>query len=123
MTLAAVATSMGIEPTSAQVSADGDLDFRGTLGVAKDAPVGFSRITLTFTIDTPTPDKLPKLLELTDRYCVVAQTLAEIRPDQDDPRRPQGLNTSHERRTEGAPRSRPRDPGVFRSSFFTSSRS
>ena len=80
VTLAAVATSMGIEMTSATVSAEGDLDFRGTLGVAKDAPVGFTQITLTFAIDTPTPDKLPKLLELTDRYCVVAQTLSTSAP-------------------------------------------
>ena len=50
------------------------------LAVAKDAPVGFGQITLTFTIVTPTPDKLPKLLELTDRYCVVAQTLSKSAP-------------------------------------------
>ncbi len=80
VTLAAVATSMGVELTSAEVSAAGDVDFRGTLAVAKDAPVGFGHITLTFTIVTPTPDKLPKLLELTDRYCVVAQTLAKAAP-------------------------------------------
>jgi uncharacterized OsmC-like protein len=80
VTLAAVATSMGIAMTSAVVSAEGDLDFRGTLGVAKDAPVGFTRIAVTFTIDSATRDKLPKLLELTDRYCVVAQTLAHATP-------------------------------------------
>jgi uncharacterized OsmC-like protein len=80
VTLAAVATSMGIVMTSATIAAEGDLDFRGTLGVARDAPVGFTRIALTFAIDTPTPDKLPKLLELTDRYCVVAQTLSHATP-------------------------------------------
>jgi uncharacterized OsmC-like protein len=53
VTLAAVATSMGIELASAMVSAEGDLDFRGTLGVAKDAPVGFTEIRLTFAIDPP----------------------------------------------------------------------
>jgi uncharacterized OsmC-like protein len=78
VTLAAVATSMGIEMTSATVSAEGDLDFRGTLGVAKDAPVGFTRIRLSFAIQTAAPaDKVKKLVELTDRYCVVAQTLAK----------------------------------------------
>ena len=55
VTLAAVATSMGIELASATVSAEGDLDFRGTLGVAKDAPVGFTRIRLTFALDTAAP--------------------------------------------------------------------
>jgi uncharacterized OsmC-like protein len=79
VTLAAVATSMGITMTSATLTAEGDLDFRGTLGV-REAPVGFTLITVTFSIDTPHRDKLPKLLELTHRYCVVAQTLsAEIR--------------------------------------------
>jgi len=78
VTLAAVATSMGIEIRSATVSAEGDLDFRGTLGVAKDAPVGFRRIQLGFSIETDAPaEKLHKLVELTERYCVVAQTLAK----------------------------------------------
>ncbi len=78
VTLAAVATSMGIEMTSATVSAEGDLDFRGTLGVMKDAPVGFTKIRLAFAIDTAAPaDKVKKLVELTERYCVVFQTLAK----------------------------------------------
>jgi uncharacterized OsmC-like protein len=78
VTLAAVATSMGIELASAIVSAEGDLDFRGTLGVAKDAPVGFTEIRLTFAIDTAAPsEKVQKLVELAERYCVVLQTLAK----------------------------------------------
>jgi uncharacterized OsmC-like protein len=78
VTLASVATSMGIELTSAVVSAEGDLDFRGTLGVAKDAPVGFTRIRLSFVVAASAPaEKVQKLVELTERYCVVAQTLAK----------------------------------------------
>lgn len=78
VTLAAVATAMGIELASATVTAEGDLDFRGTLGVAKDAPVGFTRIRLTFAVDSAAPaDKVKKLVELTERYCVVFQTLAK----------------------------------------------
>jgi uncharacterized OsmC-like protein len=77
VTLAAVATSMGIKLASALVSAEGDLDFRGTLGVAKEAPVGFAKIRLKFAVDTAAPaDKVQKLVELTERYCVVFQTLA-----------------------------------------------
>jgi uncharacterized OsmC-like protein len=77
VTLAAVATSMGIHLGAAKVSAEGDLDFRGTLGVAKDAPVGFPRIRLLFAITADAPaDKLQKLVQLTERYCVVLQTLA-----------------------------------------------
>ena len=77
VTLAAVATAMGVELKTAIVSAEGDLDFRGTLGVAREAPVGFSRIRLRFEIDSLTPaDKLQKLVELTERYCVVFKTLA-----------------------------------------------
>jgi uncharacterized OsmC-like protein len=77
VTLAAVATSMGIDLESATVSAEGDLDFRGTLGVAKDAPVGFTSIRLAFAIESAAPaEKVHKLVELTERYCVVAQTLA-----------------------------------------------
>ncbi len=58
------------------MSAEGDLDFRGTLGVAKDAPVGFREIRLTFDVDTDAPqDKLDQLLKLTERYCVVYQTI------------------------------------------------
>jgi uncharacterized OsmC-like protein len=81
VTFAAVATSMGIAIASAVVSAEGDLDFRGTLGVAKDAPVGFARVRLRFALETDAPaDKVKKLVELTERYCVVAQTLAKGTP-------------------------------------------
>jgi uncharacterized OsmC-like protein len=78
VTLAAVATSMGIALANATVSGEGDLDFRGTLGVAKDAPVGFTKIRLTFSIKTNEgAEKIKKLVELTERYCVVFQTLAK----------------------------------------------
>jgi uncharacterized OsmC-like protein len=78
VTLAAVATAMGVELLEATVQAEGDMDFRGTLGVARDAPVGFTRLALTFTLDSAAPaDKLTKLVELTERYCVVFQTLAK----------------------------------------------
>ena len=78
VTLAAVATAMGVELETAIVSAEGDLDFRGTLGVARDAPVGFARIRLLFEIDTDaSADKVQKLVELTERYCVVFKTLRE----------------------------------------------
>jgi uncharacterized OsmC-like protein len=77
VTLAAVATSMGIELGEASITAEGDLDFRGTLGVAKDVPVGFSRMRLKFSIKSSAgADKIRKLVELTERYCVVFQTLA-----------------------------------------------
>lgn len=77
VTLGAVSTSMGIALRSAVVRAEGDLDFRGTLAVAKDAPVGFSDIRLTFALDTDADDaSVAKLLELTERYCVVYQTIA-----------------------------------------------
>jgi uncharacterized OsmC-like protein len=76
VTLKAVATSMGVSLRSGEVTAEGDLDFRGTLGVAKDAPVGFKDIRLKFTLDTDAPqDQLDTLLRLTERYCVVLQTL------------------------------------------------
>jgi uncharacterized OsmC-like protein len=76
VTLKAVATALSIPIRSGRVSAEGDLDFRGTLGVAKDAPVGFKAIRLAFTLDTDSPkDQLDKLLTLTERYCVVYQTL------------------------------------------------
>jgi uncharacterized OsmC-like protein len=78
VTLAAVATSMGIVLGDASVAAEGDLDFRGTLGVAKDVPVGFTKIRLSFAIQTDAPaDKVTKLVELTERYCVVLRTLAK----------------------------------------------
>jgi uncharacterized OsmC-like protein len=77
VTLAAVATSMGIVLADATVSAEGDLDFRGTLGMTKDAAVGFTKVRLAFAIKSDAPDdKLQKLVELTERYCVVFQTLA-----------------------------------------------
>ena len=76
VTLKAVATSMGVTLRSGEVTAEGDLDFRGTLGVAKDAPVGFADIRLKFELDTDAPqDQLDTLLKLTERYCVVLQTL------------------------------------------------
>jgi uncharacterized OsmC-like protein len=78
VTLAAVATAMGIELKTAIVSAEGDLDFRGTLGVSRDAPVGFTHIRLLFEIETEAPtEKVHKLVELTERYCVVFKTLAQ----------------------------------------------
>jgi uncharacterized OsmC-like protein len=77
VTLRAVATSLGIAVAGGTVRAEGDLDFRGTLAVAKDAPVGFAAIRLSFDLDTgATPDQLDTLLRLTERYCVVYQTLA-----------------------------------------------
>jgi uncharacterized OsmC-like protein len=76
VTLKAVATAIEVPLKSGTVSAEGDLDFRGTLGVAKDAPVGFRQIRLRFEVDTDAPqDKLDQLLKLTERYCVVYQTI------------------------------------------------
>jgi len=76
VTLKAVATALAIPLKSGTVSAEGDLDFRGTLGVAKDAPVGFAQIRLTFAVDAEVEqEKLDQLLKLTERYCVVYQTI------------------------------------------------
>ncbi|MBK8007491.1 MAG: OsmC family protein [Rhizobiales bacterium] len=76
VTLKAVATAIEIPLKSGKVSAEGDLDFRGTLGVDKDAPVGFREIRLRFDVETDAPqDKLDQLLKLTERYCVVYQTI------------------------------------------------
>src|SRR5204863_9680560 len=76
VTLKAVSTALDIPLKSGHVSAEGDLDFRGTLGVAKDAPVGFAQIRLSFEVETDVPqEKLDQLLKLTERYCVVYQTL------------------------------------------------
>ena len=76
VTLKAVATAMGIPLKDGKVDAEGDLDFRGTLGVAKDAPVGFREIRLRFDLDTDaTEEQKKKLIELTERYCVVLQTI------------------------------------------------
>jgi uncharacterized OsmC-like protein len=88
VTLGAVATAIGVEVRGGRVKAEGDLDFRGTLGVAKDAPVGFREIRLAFELDTDAAkEQLDQLLKLTERYCVVFQTLrtppvttASIRP-------------------------------------------
>lgn len=76
VTIKAVATALEIELRAGTVSAEGDLDFRGTLGVDKGAPVGFRAIRLNFALDTDAPqEKLDQLLKLTERYCVVFQTL------------------------------------------------
>lgn len=76
VTLRAVATALGISVQSGTVRAEGDLDFRGTLGVDKDAPVGFKDIRLSFELDTDaTAEQRESLLKLTERYCVVYQTL------------------------------------------------
>jgi uncharacterized OsmC-like protein len=77
VTLRAVATALEIPLKSGTVSAEGDLDFRGTLGVAKDAAVGFAAIRLVFSVESDAPqDRLDQLLQLTERYCVVYQTLS-----------------------------------------------
>jgi uncharacterized OsmC-like protein len=77
VTLRAVATSLDIPLRGGSVRAEGDLDFRGTLSVAKDAPVGFSAIRVTFDLDSDaTTEQLDTLLRLTERYCVVLQTIA-----------------------------------------------
>src|ERR1700687_3057133 len=77
VTLRAVATALNIPLRGAIVRAEGDLDFRGTLGVSKDAPVGFKQIRLHFDVDTDaTEEQLATLLRLTERYCVVYQTLS-----------------------------------------------
>src|SRR3981189_1978715 len=81
VTLKAVATAIEVPLRSGIVSAEGDLDFRGTLGVAKDAPVGFKQIRLRFEVDTDAPqDKLDQLLKLPEPYCVVYQTLKSSPP-------------------------------------------
>ena len=81
VTLKAVSTALAIPLKSGTVSAEGDLDFRGTLGVDKEAPVGFRQIRLRFDVETDAPqDKLDQLLKLTERYCVVYQTIAKGPP-------------------------------------------
>ena len=88
VTLGAVATALDIELRDAVVTAEGELDFRGTLGVSKDVPVGFERIRLEVELDTDaSDDQVATLLRLTERYCVVAQTL----------RNPVDLGLRHER--------------------------
>ena len=79
VTLNAVATALGIELRDASLEAEGDLDFRGTLGVSKDAPVGFQNIRLSIWLDTDASEgQIASLIKLTERYCVVYQTL--VRP-------------------------------------------
>ena len=81
VTLKAVATSIGVDIRNGTVHADGDIDFRGTLAVAKDAPVGFREIRLRFDLDSDaSDDDLATLIRLTERYCVVLQTLATAPP-------------------------------------------
>ena len=93
VTMAAVATAIGVPIRSGTVSAEGDLDFRGTLGVAKDAPVGFREIRLAFALDTDAgEEQLQTLLKLTERYCVVF-------PDHQREADPQGQPHRHERLT------------------------
>jgi uncharacterized OsmC-like protein len=76
VTLAAVASAIGVKIRSGTVQAEGDLDFRGTLGVSKEAPVGFQRIRLHFNLETNADEEqLTTLLRLTERYCVVYQTI------------------------------------------------
>jgi uncharacterized OsmC-like protein len=88
VTLNAVATALGIALRDAAIEAEGDLDFRGTLGLAKDVPVGLQNIRLKFTLDTDaSEEQLAALLRLTERYCVVFQTLAH----------PPGVAVSHVR--------------------------
>ena len=77
VTLNAVATALGIKLRDARIEAEGDLDFRGTLGVSKEVPVGFQNIRLRFRLDTDASEaEVANLLRLTERYCVVYQTLA-----------------------------------------------
>lgn len=76
VTLKAVATAMGIEVRGGTIRAEGQLDFRGTLGISREVPVGFSTIALIFEVDSnAAPEQLEKLIGLTERYCVVLQTL------------------------------------------------
>lgn len=76
VTLRAVATAIGVDLRRARITAEGDLDFRGTLGVSKEAPVGFREIRLRFALDTDADEsRRADLLRLTERYCVVLQTL------------------------------------------------
>jgi uncharacterized OsmC-like protein len=81
VTLGSVATAMGLPVRGGAVLAEGDLDFRGTLGVSKEVPVGFSAVRLRFELDTDaTDEQLAKLVQVTERYCVVAQTLRAAVP-------------------------------------------
>jgi uncharacterized OsmC-like protein len=81
VTLRAVATALGVEVKGGRVTAEGDLDFRGTLGVSREAPVGFAAIRLRFDLDSHAdPEALANVLRLTERYCVVYQTLRHAPP-------------------------------------------
>ena len=81
VTLKSVATAFGVTLKKAVVRAEGDLDFRGTLGLAKDAPVGFEAIRLSFDLESDaTPEQLEKIVSVTERYCVVFQTLKSAPP-------------------------------------------
>ncbi len=87
VTLRAVATALGVPLRGGNVTAEGDLDFRGTLGVSKEVPVGFTAVRLRFDLDTDAPpDQVATLLKLTERYCVIYQTL----------QRPPALTVSHQ---------------------------
>jgi uncharacterized OsmC-like protein len=78
VTLSAVATAIGIEITEGEITAEGDLDFRGTLGVSKEAPVGFKIIRMNFNLQSnATTEQLESLKKLTERYCVVYQTITK----------------------------------------------
>jgi uncharacterized OsmC-like protein len=78
VTMSAVATAIGIEISEGHVRAEGDLDFRGTLGVSKEVPVGFRSIRLYFDLTSnATPEQKEKLIQLTERYCVVFQTVSK----------------------------------------------
>lgn len=78
VTFAAVSTSMELQIDSAQISAKGMMDFRGTLGIDRGVPIGLTSISLEFTVKSPEPDeKIEKLIQLTERYCVVLQTLTQ----------------------------------------------
>jgi uncharacterized OsmC-like protein len=78
VTMGAVATALGIQLRAATIRAEGDLDFRGTLGVSKETPVGFQQIRLQFDLDTDaTEEQIATLVRLTERYCVVFQTLSQ----------------------------------------------
>jgi len=81
VTLTAVATALEFELRGGTIHAEGDLDFRGTLGLAADAPVGFRDIRVSFDLDTDeAPERIETLLKLTDRYCVVGQTITQAAP-------------------------------------------
>jgi uncharacterized OsmC-like protein len=76
VTLRAVATAMSISIKGGTVAAEGEVDFRGTLGVSKEVPIGFKSIRLSFRLDSDAPaEQLDKLIQLTERYCVILQTL------------------------------------------------